>query len=236
MRHPATVLRSAFSLLELLAVIAVLGILMAFLVPAVGNFGRSTALVSAGNRVANLAGFARQTAITKSTMAALVLLCAKEGGTDADNDPDYRSFAVLEYSDDRGWSLLTAWETLPVGIIVDHPASGLAAGDLVKVPGASFFTYSPVKFPFIDGARNGLTQENPPVRFHGRKITRFATRIFMPGGGLKNPDEPAQLRLVEGFLQDGRTIYTKPDGKNGSANFYDLALIGATGITKISRP
>lgn len=123
-----------------------------------------------------------------------------------------------------------------MGIIVDHPPSGLAAADLAKVPGASFFTYSPVKFPFIDGMRNGLMQENPPVRFHGRKITRFATRIFMPGGGLKNPDEPAQLRLVEGFLQDGRTIYTKPDGNKGSANFYDLALIGATGITKITRP
>jgi hypothetical protein len=76
----------------------------------------------------------------------------------------------------------------------------------------------------------------PPARFQGVQVKRFAGRIFTASGSLLNPEAPAQLRLVEGFLQGSRTIYTRP-GKDGApANYYAIALLGATGIARVDRP
>lgn len=209
-----------FSLVELLAVIGVIVILMAFIVPAVSNFGRATGLTSAGNMVTNLTALARQTAISKSTLTALVILA--DQGTPA----DFRSFAVLEYSAGQGWSQISKWETLPEGIVVDRS----------NLKDCSFLENSPRNFPFLHGPS---AQANPPVSYKDEPVKDpdgYAARIFLPHGGLQNPEWPAQIRLVEGFIQGGQVVYTRRGDPGQTANFYDVAIVGATGMTKVSRP
>jgi hypothetical protein len=58
----------------------------------------------------------------------------------------------------------------------------------------------------------------------------------MPTGALRNPRFPPNP-IVEGNRIGDVVNYTKRQGKtNVTANFYDVAIIGATGATKIARP
>jgi len=199
---------------------AVLVIVTGFLVPAVASLGRSTALVTGGNMVANLANQARQTAISKNTMTALVLLTAQ--GT----PEDYRAVMVLEYiAGGGGWSPATGWQTLPDGIIVDF----------ADPTNCTFYEETPAAFPFLTGPP---VQKNPPITYKKTQVgpSAFSARIYLPTGGLQNPEKSAQIRIVEGFAQGTQLVRTHPDGTGKSANYYDIAIVGATGTTKISRP
>ena len=220
MRLPPSSRIRAVTLIELLSVMAVLVIVAGFLVPAVASLGRSTALVTGGNMVTNLANFARQSAVSKNTMTALVLL----GGQGTPED--YRSFIVLEYiAGGGGWSPLSAWQTLPDGITVDF----------ADAANCTFYEKSPAAFPLLAGPP---VQKNPPVTYKTAQVgaSAFSARIYLPTGGLQSPEKPAQIRLVEGFAQGAQLVRTHPDGTGKSANYYDIAIVGATGTTKISRP
>ena len=209
---------SAFSLPELLTVIALLAIVTALVAPAVTGLGRSSALAVGGNTVSNLVTIARQKAISKNTMTALVLL------TDQGSEADYRALTILEYTAGGGWSQVSKWEVLPVGISVD-----------TNLGASTFLTHSPQPFPFIDGIPK---QENPPVLYLQDSIRQngYAARIFLPNGGLQNPEYPAQIRLVEGFSSDGETRYSHTDSNGLPPNYYDIAIVGATGLAKVNRP
>ena len=141
--------RAAFTLVEMLTVLAVIGIVMGFVVPAISGMGRSTALVTAGNTVNNMANLARQHAMSRNTLTALVVLGNQ--GTDA----DYRAVAVMEYNRGTGWSQIGGWETLPVGITMD-------SGD---TQACSFLLKSPKPFPF-------LAATNQESRYHTRGLAR----------------------------------------------------------------
>lgn len=224
MAPPATVHRlHAFSLAELIVVIAVIVVLTTLVVPAVSNFGRSTSLVTGGNMVANLAAYARQVAITKSTLTALILLGAQ--GT----EDDYRAFTVLEYSALTGWSQATAWQMLPTGIVVDRTGES----DPSDAENGTFLKNSPTSFLAAAAQAQPLV---PPARYQGVQVKRYAGRIFTASGALLNPEAPAQLRLVEGFIQGGRVIPTRPGSKGAPANYYSIALLGATGMARVERP
>jgi hypothetical protein len=78
------------------------------------------------------------------------------------------------------------------------------------------------------------------IRYMGAAVpaNAFAVRIFVPTGSLSNPDKSAQIRLVEGFIEAPHTVrYThRSSTGSGAANYFDLAIVGATGATKTSRP
>lgn len=210
----------AFSLIELISVMVIIAIIMAFVVPAVTGLGRSTALVTGGNTVTNLANLARQTAVTKNSMTALVML-GKQGTA-----ADFRAFIVLEYAAGAGgWLPVTAWQTLPDGIVVDidDPAN------------CTFYESSPPAFPFLAGPP---VQKNPPVTYGDAQVapSAYAARIYLPNGGLQYPEKRAQIRVIEGFAQGSQIVRTHPGAPGQAANYYDIAIIGATGMTKVSRP
>lgn len=211
---------AAFSLIELLTVIMIIGILAGLVVPAVNGIGRASALTTGGNTVVDLVNFARQEAMTKNTMTALVVL-GHQGV-----DEDYRALTVLEYDSVAGWSQVMQWEILPTGIVID-------CNDTAN---CSFLTHSPQPFPFLSRFPN---QSNPPVKYQGTQVadqSGYAARIFMPNGALQNPEQPAQLRLVEGIYQGNRITYTSHISSNQAANYYDVAILGLTGTTKVNRP
>jgi prepilin-type N-terminal cleavage/methylation domain-containing protein len=210
--------RKAFSLVELLTVIGILAIVMALVAPAVTGFGRSTTLVTGGNMVTNMITLARQRAISGNTMTALVLL------TDQGSDADYRAWTIVEYTVGGRWAQVGKWEILPTGITVD-------CTDIVTT--SSFLSHSPRPFPFLTGSAN------PPVAYQQAPIRDpegYAARLFLPNGGLQNPEHPARIRLVEGFSQVGQTKYSRPSKDGKPVNFYDVAIVGATGIAKVDRP
>ncbi len=154
-------------------VIAIIGIIMAFVVPAVNGFGRSAALTSAGNLVTNLANYARQDAVSKNTMTALVVLGSQ--GT----DQDFRAVAMVEYDPVAGWNQVGNWELFPAGIIIDRN----------DATNCSFLANSPQPFPFLS---RGGGQKNPPVTYQGKQVTDqtgYAARIFLSNGALQNPDK-----------------------------------------------
>lgn len=199
---------------------AILVIVMGFIAPAVTGLGRSTALVTGGNTVNNLANLARQTAVAKNTLTALVMLGNQ--GTPA----DFKAFTVLEYAaGGGGWLPVTGWQMLPDGIVVD-------IGDPAN---CTFYEQTPTAFPFLTGPP---AQKNPPVTYRDTQVSpsAFAARIYLPNGGLQNPEKPAQIRVIEGFAQGGQITRTRPASPSQAANYYDIAIIGATGTTKVSRP
>jgi prepilin-type N-terminal cleavage/methylation domain-containing protein len=210
--------RHGFSLIELLAVIAIMTIVATFVVPAMGGFGRSAGLTVGGNQVVNLANYARQQAISKNTLTALVLL-GNQG-----MEEDYRALTVLEYEAGFGWQQIMEWTVLPTGIVVDFS----------DPTNCTFLADSPQPFPFLTGPP---AQQNPPVSHRGRDVAGYAARIFLPSGALLNSERPAQIRLVEGTTQGPQLIYTHPHASQpGPANFYDIAILGPTGLPKVSRP
>jgi prepilin-type N-terminal cleavage/methylation domain-containing protein len=210
---------SGFTLLELLAVITVIGIVSAMVVPAFRGFGRSASLSASGNVVANMIDNARQTAMSKNTLTAVVVL-GKQG-----TDEDFRAVTTLEFDPVAGWSQVQTWEVLPSGIVVDS----------ADRDNCTFLNNSPQPFPFL--TRGGL-HTNPPVSYRGEPVkeSAYAARIFLPTGSLQNPEMPARLRLVEGFVDGERVTYTRPDEKGKTANYYDVSIVGLTGLTKVNRP
>ncbi|MFA7343359.1 MAG: prepilin-type N-terminal cleavage/methylation domain-containing protein [Terrimicrobiaceae bacterium] len=205
-----------FTLIEMLSVMAVMAVMLGLLTSAV-NRG-STALVAGGAKVAALVSLAQQRAVSKNTLTALVLLC------DQGTPDDYRAFAVVEYNAGRGWTPVTKWESLPVGVAVEPGAT------------CTFLANSPQTFPFLAGPP---TQQNPPLAYGGAQVKSqagYAARIFQPNGGLQNSQAPATIRLVEGVIQNDRVVYTRANGQGGPSNFYDITILGVTGATKVSRP
>lgn len=199
----------------------VIAVMASFLV--IGGLGvgrtlRAMTLTNAGNKVIWLMEMARQQAITKNTLNAVVLV--KSLGTEVDG----RAFTVLEYTVAGGWRQIHEWEVLPDGIVADLGAAGADA---------TFFANSPQPFPFADGGTHGA-----PVAYGSNSslpADTYAARIFLPGGGLLNPEDAAQFRLVEGTVSGGKVQFSQAEGGVPS-NYYRVVLLGATGKTKVERP
>ncbi len=105
-----------FSLVELLAVIAVMSILMTLCLPAVTSRSHSGRLTAAGNLMVDLAKLARQNSLTKNASTALVIAT----GNGADSSLNNRAACLVERtSGGSGWTSVSRWYLLPDGIVVD---------------------------------------------------------------------------------------------------------------------
>jgi len=102
-----------FSLVELLSVIAVISVMVTASLPAISSISKARRLSTAGNLVYDLSSQARQNAMSRNAMTALVL--NKSTG----------SFILMELLPGKStWSPISRWYDLPEGIAVDEEASG----------------------------------------------------------------------------------------------------------------
>ncbi len=96
-----------------------LGVLLGALVPAVGSVGRANRLTSEGNRVAGLAELARQQAVAKNAVTALVMDEKSDGNGEA-----RWAFSIWQLEADAvgqpAWRQISRAETLKDGVAVDE--------------------------------------------------------------------------------------------------------------------
>lgn len=186
-----------FSLVELLTVIAIMAVLLSLGAGSVAGIGRANQLTATGNRISNLASLARQEAISQNTPTALIMLPADADASIA------AAFAVLLLQDGQ-WKQISRWEILPESVVIDADTS-------------SFLQ---------NGALPALADAASPIgSFRGKSlsVSDCSARVFLPSGGLWNPDKSATVRLIEKNRADP------------GANYYDITFLGATGLPKIER-
>jgi prepilin-type N-terminal cleavage/methylation domain-containing protein len=108
--------RHGFSLIEMLVVVALISILVVMGANAWSGVQRASVLSGAGNRVVELAALAKEAALSRNSITALVTPrdAGKHGG---------HFFTVLEIGPDRVWKQLTPWAQLPDNIVVDDSES-----------------------------------------------------------------------------------------------------------------
>lgn len=205
-----TTLRPAgFSLTELLAVLGIIGSLLCISLPAL-RLNTSHNLAATGNRLTTLIQFARQNAMTKNALTAVVLM------TSAQTDADYRAVTLLEWNPELGWKQLTGWELFPNGIVVDKEAAQ-----------CSFIQHSQAQLPHA---------EQLTLIYHGKPIDHYACRVFSPSGGLTDENVAAEIPLVEGQVRNGELILLHRDSQGNPANYYRVVVIPGSGRTVIERP
>lgn len=188
--------------------------LLAVVVPSVSNYGRASALKTAGNKVAGMLDLARQEALSKGAMTALVLL--------TDGDEKYRALTILKINPktdgtvptQNDWEQISRWEKLPEGIIVDAGQDPLEDSSVPVMPG----------FP------------SAKLKFLGTFVTPSKYVVFLPNGSVYRAAEPSKLRLVEGAWNAGRITYTRKGDGNDPLNYYDIFVLPATGRIRTVTP
>lgn len=152
--------KAGFSLVELLVVIAMIAILTATTGPALLSSQRSSKLTDAGNRLADMAALARQSALSRNVVTALVLV---SGSGDASLDG--RAATLLEMDVDRTWKQAGGWVVLADGVKATDAAAGgaLPAGaglPALKVRGKAVDLSQCRAFVFYpDGRMDGDPQQ-----------------------------------------------------------------------------
>lgn len=200
--------RRAFSLIELLTVIAMMALLTTLVAPAFNNLGKSSLLSAEGNRVVNLVNYAGQNSISRNAMTAMVVIDPQSGSA-------YRAFALFEcLPESTDWKQISAWETLKDGIVLD-----------------------PSTFSTFTDSGTQPQPALPQMRYRNGAVGAYKYVIFLPNRSLLQ-NTSAQLKLAEGSVPSGANIptYSRPGSDGTPANYYAVTVLGPTGRPKIDRP
>ena len=184
----------AFTLVEMLVVIAILGILAALVVPALKNLGKADAAVSASREMLDALARARQLAINNHTTVYLVFVPTNFWSSglgpaltaaqlaDATNlcDRQLSGYTFIAYGavgDQPGqhvWNYLNKWQSLPEGTFIApwkfRPRSALLtinnlAGG-VSYPVQGFDSTNNIPFPTQDSPVTVNTPYLPYIAFN----------------------------------------------------------------------
>jgi len=205
-----TIQQNGFTLVELLTSICLIVLITTLGTISLGGTNGSTKLTTSGNSIVELLSLARQQAISKNTMTALVILTKDPIGK---SGVAYRTFTYMEYGE-NGWVQRRQWQIFPDGILVDPNKEASS---------------------FLVDASSSVTAIVPV--FQGQNMASgYVCRYFSPTGSLLNVDQPVTLRLVEASLNsDGSAFYRHPVINGIPSNYYDVSLLATTGLTKIIR-
>lgn len=195
-----------FSLIEILLVVAVVGLLAAFSGPLLRSVGAASDLATAGALVTASFDHARKNALThnKPTAVAIVI------GTEAESDAVDRAYALFELDADSGtWGQVERWHLLPPGIAFDE-----------SIPPEN-------RVGFFQPAKRVITpalSDAAALRLHGKTVT-VAAQVFLPSGQIYGQTSPVLCRLIDTHSATA-----------GKTDYYQVVLNEDTGRIKIERP
>lgn len=163
----------AFSLIEMLAVIAIIGILVALAVPAVSTLLESSKLNAAVNQVVDQIALARQTALAQSRRVEVRFYKLTTSGEPV---AAFRGIRSCVISDTGGPNPISPVRELPPPIIISEnsgqnsvfrhaPVSYEGTEDLPKAAGTPYF-----KFSFLPNGRTDFAAGDNPF------LTIFSSR------------------------------------------------------------
>lgn len=207
-----------FTLVELLAVLALIALMVTLTVAALSGLGRATALTTAGAKVAGAISLARQNAMGRNVLTALII------PTDTSREDCYRAYTIYELparedgslAGSADWRQLTKWETLPKGVIISpHAGTQLTSSSDPALPAF------------------------PAIQRQNQTLHEYKYVLFSPTGSVTKPSFPQapKVRLAEGFWEKNSAspTYTRPGEHGEPANYFDIAVVSATGAIKIDR-
>jgi len=124
-----SVRRQAFSLIELLAVMAVISLLMVATIPAFNSMGPAYRLGTASEAIMTVLDTARMEAINANTTVQLRIIT----GSAAPVEAQYRAYSLWKRNKTDGtYAQTTKWEILPVGVTfesLDDPSLSYPLSD-----------------------------------------------------------------------------------------------------------
>lgn len=153
---PAHIRGRAFSLVELLVVVAVLSLLMGLSAPILL---RSTGITNAGNQIADLSALARQLAMSKNVLTALVFTRTPDDKGDA--------VGLLEYGPEREWKSVGGWTILPESVSATNSSGqslpAVTGTPLIKFRGSAVTLDNTLVF-YPDGRMRQSSEPTVKVR------------------------------------------------------------------------
>jgi prepilin-type N-terminal cleavage/methylation domain-containing protein len=204
--------RAGFTLIELLVVVGIIGIILAFTVPAVIGISKSNNLNSAGRLVSNTLTIARSEAINRRALIRFEVATTWP----SDAAYAYRKFTLVQHDAASGTDTqLTGWETLPTGTIFQPQDPD--KNNTPPPAGKYFFALN----------------QTQNVKVAGTDVPTSYIE-FTPTGALNISvaDSPARLRVDQGVYDgvNASVVLT------GTSNWYDVSVDGLVGRIKLTRP
>jgi len=219
-----------FSLVELLAVIAIMAVLGAAVAPAFHSIGSAGKLSTGTAAVSSGLAIARNQAIATRRLTRFVV------PSDWSDTPsaNFRKFSIWQFEPDQGaagaWVQVSKWENLPEGVVFDSSLSKTymdAAPSLTNNPQA---VQGPDAFQ-AGTAANEDTFASGTSTFKGRYIE------FSPRGGLRSvaSSQPVTwFTLVEGFIDGQDVRYTR--GGSSPSNWRQISVGTLLGRATVYSP
>ena len=213
--HPRDRNAHAFSLMEVLAVMAIIGLLLAVAVPVFTNTANSARQASREIIKAHLQQARAHAIATGNSVAVAIPVLASGGELGAravslfEVEPAGNSYVPAKYADGNE-RLLQRWETLP--------------GNFHFLGSAQVSSAKPT---IVDSA------ETMPTNVKGEALTCHII-VFAPNGQIVRPDTEINIATAQAVQRDGSLTVTQRDG--GKAVSDMLQVNRLTGRTRLTEP